>query len=91
MTVAPPNEVFEFLKRAHDEFQPFSERIIFDKTHPLHRNAIALYGSIIELTGSIIVLLDRRMATGAPILLRAILEAYVDLVNLLKNKQYGYN
>lgn len=91
MVVAPPNEYFKFLKKAHDDFQPLSEKIIFDKTSPLHRNTISLYGSIIELTGSIIFLLNKRLATGAPILLRAILEAYVDLVNLINNKRYGYN
>lgn len=91
MTTASPEDVFKFLSRAHDEFQPLSEKITFDKTHRLHFAVIALYGSIIELTGSIIVLLNKRMASGVPILLRAILEAYVDLVNLLRNKQYGYH
>ncbi len=90
MPMAPPDKVFAFLKTIHNEFQPLSVKIAFDKTNPRHRNVIALYGSIIELTGSIIVLLDQRMASGAPILLRAALEAYVDLVNLTKLANYGY-
>jgi len=91
MTTAPPKEVFDFLKKTHDEFQPLSEKIVFDKTNPLHRNSISLYGSIIELTGSVILLLNSKLGTGVPILLRAILEAYVDLFNLINNAQYGYN
>jgi len=90
MPLAPPTEVFAFLKTIHDEFQPLSVKITFDKANPRHRNAMALYGSIIELTGSIIILLDRGMASGVPILLRAILEAFVDLVNLTRTAQYGY-
>lgn len=91
MPTAPPEEILSFLKRAHDEFQPLSEQIIFDKERPLHRNTISLYGSILELTGSCILLTDKRLVTGVPILLRTILEAYVDLVNLVENPQYGYN
>lgn len=88
---AKSKEVLNFLKKAHDDFQPLSEQIIFDKTHPLHRTTIALYGSILELTGACILLVDRRLITGVPILLRAVLEAYVDLVNLVQNARYGYN
>jgi len=47
---APPEEVFAFLKKAHDEFQPLSVEIRFDKNHALHSHVMALYGSIIELT-----------------------------------------
>jgi hypothetical protein len=91
VTTATPEEVLNFLKKAHDDFQPLSVEIVFDKTHALHRTTIALYGSILELTGACILLIDRRLVTGAPILLRAILEAYVDLVNLIENARYGYN
>lgn len=91
MTIATPEEFLNFLKKAHDDFQPLSVEIVFDKTHALHRTTIALYGSILELTGASILLIDRRLITGVPILLRAILEAYVDLVNLIENARYGYN
>lgn len=91
MAIAPPEEVLAFLKKAHDEFQPFSEQLRFDKKRPLHRNVIALYGSILELTGSCILLVDKRLITGVPVLLRAVLEAYVDLYNLIENPEYGYS
>lgn len=90
MSIAPPEQVLDFLKRAHDCLQPLSTRISFDKTHPLHRNLIALYGSILELTGAIISLVDQRLITGVPVLLRSMLEAYVDFHNLARNPTYGY-
>lgn len=90
MSTATPEQILDFLKRAHDELQPLSTQITFDKEHPLHRNVIALYGSMIELTGSIILLVDRRLITGVPVLLRSILEAYVDLHNLAASPAYGY-
>jgi hypothetical protein len=90
MAIAPPEEVFAFLKKAHDEFQPLSVEIRFDKSQALHSHVMALYGSIIELTGSSIILVDRKLIAGVPILLRAILEAYVDLLNLVRDPKYGY-
>ena len=90
MPPASPEQIFDFLKRAHDALQPLSQRINFSKEHPLHRNIIALYGSIIELTGSSILLVGKRLITGVPVLLRSILEAYVDLYNLSENPTYGY-
>lgn len=90
MTIAPPDQVLEFLKQAHDELQPLSTKFTFSKDHPLHRHIVALYGSIIELTGSLIILTDRRLITGVPVLLRSALEAYVDLYNLSENPAYGF-
>ena len=91
MPIASSEEFYEFLKRAHDEFQPFALELRFDKAHALHRTLVALYSSILELTGSCICLLERRLLVGVPVLLRATLEAYVDLVNLSSNPRYGYS
>lgn len=88
---AKPQEVLEFLKKAHDDFRPFFGQILFNKRHPLHRTIVALYSSILELTGACILLTDSRLIAGVPILLRAALEAYVDLVNLIRDPRYGYN
>jgi hypothetical protein len=90
MPEATPDMVLAFLKKAHDDFQPLSEEIRFDKKHVLHIHAIAFYGSILELTGSCILLIDRKLISGVPILLRAIVEAYVDLLNLIRDPKYGY-
>lgn len=90
MPFAPPEVVFEFLRRMHDNMLPLATQIQFDKQHPLHRNVIALYGSILELTGAIILLVENKMITGVPVMLRSILEAYVDLHNLIETPRYGY-
>ena len=90
MPIAPPEVVFEFLRRMHDNVLPLAEQIQFDKQHPRHRNVIALYGSILELTGAIILLVEHQMITGVPVMLRSILEAYVDLHNLIETATYGY-
>lgn len=90
MPLAQSAELFSFLKKAHDELQPLSTKLTFDKANLQDRTVISLYGSIIELTGSIIVLLDKRMVSGVPILLRALLEAFVDLVNLTRTSQYAH-
>lgn len=90
MTIGSSEEFLDFLKRAHDEFQPLAEKLKFDKSHPWHRNSIALYGSILELTGSSILLVENRLLSGVPVLMRTILEAYVDLTNLINDKSYGY-
>lgn len=90
MSMAPAEEVLAFLKQAHDDFQPLAKKLQFDKTHVLHRTLIALYGSVLELTSSCILLIDNRLLPGVPVLLRAVLEAYVDLVNLAKAPRYGY-
>lgn len=49
---------------------------------------MSLYGSILELTTSFVVLINNNLLTGASILVRSILEAYVDLENLSHEKSY---
>ena len=89
--IAPPEEVFAFLKRLHVECQSFVLRLKFDKQHAPSRTAIALYGSIMELCSGLICLVEQQLLPGAPVLLRAVLEAHVDLVNILANPRYGYS
>lgn len=61
--LASPEEFMGFLKKAHDDFQSLSTELKFNKQHALHRILVALYGSILEFTGSCIHLLDRRLLT----------------------------
>jgi len=63
----------------------------FDGTHPLHISTVSLYGSILELCGSLIPLLETEHYSTIPVVLRSILEAYVDLENLCKEPKYGYS
>ena len=49
-----------------------------------------MYGSIVELSSSIKVLYQYGHFTAIPVLLRTILEAFVDLHNLCQDPKYGY-
>ncbi len=85
-----PSKPFNFLQKIHDDFQPLSLKIKFDKKHSLHITLISYYGSIFELTGSCISLIQNELFISIPIVLRSILEAQVDLVNLINDPEYGY-
>ncbi|MFA5321258.1 MAG: hypothetical protein WC373_01185, partial [Smithella sp.] len=71
-----------YYQRSLDELIHLAATFSFDGTHPLHANAIFLYGSIIELSSSLNPLLISEHYSAIPVVLRSILEAYVDLENL---------
>ncbi len=83
-------EIFDFLKKSHNDFLEFSKEIVFDKRHPLHFNLIALYGSLIELSGSMIILLEKNAKIAVPSIFRTFLETYVEFHNLVRDPKYGY-
>lgn len=80
-----------YYQRSLDELIHLAATLSFDGTHPLHANAIFLYGSIIELSSSLSPLLISGHYSAIPVVLRSILEAYVDLENLCKDPKYGYS
>ncbi len=82
---------FEFLKYAHDEITKCIVGLTFDKKHPYHFLLVALHGSTIELSKSIILLLENGCFTGVPSVLRTLLETIVELKNLAQDQTYGYN
>ena len=84
-------KIFQFLKEAYNNSYEYIKCLKFDKKHGLHLNIISLYGSIIELTSNCIILYDNGHFTSIPIIVRSILEAYVDLINLIKYPTYGYS
>lgn len=88
--VGSAEEVLYFLKKAHDQAVELADKITFDREHALHRTLIALYSSIIELSGTCCSLIDNKQGSAIPIITRAILEAYVDLKNLIDAANYGY-
>ena len=81
-------EIFKFIKRLHDDCIRLSVFIVFDKKYPRHRYIVGLYGSLIELTGSLIILVEKKHSTGVPSILRSFLEAYVAFVNLYADENY---
>ena len=78
------------LHELHSDAIEMSRKLLFDKTHPQHRHVLALYGSILEFSSSIILLTKDGPKTALPIILRSLLEAYVDMLNLCADPKYGY-
>jgi Family of unknown function (DUF5677) len=80
---------FELLKRLCDVAVAMSTELSFNKESNQDRNLIALYCSIIELSSSVILLIDNRGSSAIPIVFRSLLEAYVDFKNLMKDSSYN--
>lgn len=83
-------EIYKFLCHLHDRALELGRYLKFDKTHPRHLHLIGLYGSLIELVGSLTVLIENGNRTGVPHIFRGILEAYVEFKNLSDDADYGY-
>lgn len=67
----------------------WTDDLRFDERHRWHQHLTTLYATIIELSSNLSTLAKARSSAGVPILLRAILEAYVDLSNLAGDRKYG--
>ncbi len=81
-------DAFELLKRLHDELLPRAERIVFDKRNPVDFHRIALYGSLVEFSGAIVVTIVNNARIGVPPLFRSMLEASVEFRNLIRDPNY---
>lgn len=82
--------VLDFLEKEIKELTELAAKFQFDASHPLHQHTISLYGTTLELSSALIPLYRSGHYSGIPILLRSILEAYVDLENLCHDPKYGY-
>jgi len=83
-------EYLKFLKKIHDAFIDLSKAISFDKKHPRQLFMVALYGTILELSGGFITLVEKNFYTSVPSLFRSLIEAHVELKNLYSDAEYGY-
>ena len=81
-------QIDEYLSALHSECLASASGLRFEKTHPWHFLLVALYGSIIELAGCILILARSDGNAGLGAVLRAQLEVYVDLVNLADDRSY---
>lgn len=81
-------DAFARLKRLHDELLPRAKSIVFDKRDPVDFHRIALYGSLVEFSGAIIVSLSNNARIGIPSLFRSMLEAAVEFRNLTADARY---
>ncbi|MBB3567595.1 DUF5677 domain-containing protein [Rhizobium sp. BK491] len=68
-----------------------ARRLRFNKDDEVQRVLIALYATIIEQSGSIIIILCKKKSAGVDVILRSIFEAYVDLKALLGDPGYIHN
>jgi hypothetical protein len=79
----------EFLKQCHDLSLEKAKSFRFDKQYKWHRNLIALHGSLIELSGALIVVADKQAFVGIKPIARTTLETYVEFKNLREKREYG--
>lgn len=91
MTTYKSENALTFLKTMYADFFSLASEIKFNQKNHLNKTILSLYGSIVELTYSCIMLIDVNVITGVPIMQRAMLEAYVDLCNLIQDPKYGYS
>lgn len=84
-------EIFDFLKYLHKECIRLSEPVSFHKNNSRHLYLVCLYGTLIELAGSLIILIESKRKRGIPVIFRSFLEAYIDLINLYEKAEYSYN
>lgn len=83
--------VIAFYDKLIPRLLDYAASFTFDGTHILHITSVSLYGSILELGRSLLPLLTSESYSAIPIVLRSILEAYVDLENICKDPTYGYS
>lgn len=84
-------DLLTFLDKELDTLSTLATDLKFDSGHVLHQHIISLYASIIELSSSITVLYRTSHNSAIPIVVRSVLEAFVDLLNLCKDPRYGYS
>ena len=81
-------ETLKLLKHFHKRLLHMAATLRFDKRDLLDMHRVALYGTLLELTGCMIQLVEHDGRTGVPSLFRAFLEAAVELRNLTRDSGY---
>lgn len=81
-------EYLEFLIKNFQKAEAFLPLIKFDGDNSIHRTTVALYASIIEQISEAIFLCSDQRHSTLDIILRANLEAFVDLLNLCQSENY---
>lgn len=82
---------YDLMCRVHETAVGLIPRLSFDKKHPWHLHLVGLYCTMTELLRSACILLRLDAGTVVPILLRSLLEAQVDFLNLAEDRGYGYH
>ena len=80
--------MLDFLKELHNEALHLTQALKFNKRDERDRIIISLYASMIEQTGTLIILADKLTKQGSDAVFRSMMEGYVDLINTLNNVDY---
>lgn len=80
-----------FFEKELKEVMSLATELKFDSSHALHQHVIGLYGTIIEFSSTLKELYKSGHHSAIPVILRSILEAFVDLKNLCQDPMYGYS
>jgi Family of unknown function (DUF5677) len=78
----------QLLKSIHDRLLDLIPTMKFDKTYQVHFARVALYASLVELTGAMICLIENNGRVALPSTFRTFLEASVELKNLNTDPSY---
>ena len=81
--------LLEFVKALHDEALELARHAKFNKSFRADGVVVCLYATLIEHTGSMLALSERRLRTGMSSVFRSFLEAYVDFTNLNHDASYA--
>jgi len=65
-----------------------TDRLVFNRRNAQHLYSVCMHGSILESTSACLTLLKKKELGAIPVMLRNLLEEYVDLVNVKKDPDY---
>jgi hypothetical protein len=81
-------QILPLFRSLLEEVSALSKALRFDSGNEHHLLALALNGAVLEQARGIMVVLEQRNITPAFTLLRSLLEAVVDLFNLVDDRNY---
>lgn len=84
------NELVEHLSNIYGEVLDRTGQLRFARKHPQQLYCICLHGTVLETASACLTLLKANECSTLPALLRSLLEAYVDLVNLCRCPEYVF-
>lgn len=82
------SELVEHLEKIYSEVLHCTGQLKFARNHPQQLYCICLHGTVLETASACLALLKANECSALPALLRSLLEAYVDLVNLCRCPEY---
>lgn len=83
--------MIDLLKELHDESFDSLNALKFSKRDELSRTIVSLYCTLIEQSWSLLLLVNQGRGAGTSAILRSILEAHIDIENLLSDGRYLKN